>query len=320
LLQAVCFPLVWIDVRMTALLRLAMAIAWACLAFSHSASATSPRVVVSIKPIHSLAAALLDGIAEPELLVDGPQSPHSFAMRPSQSRALRQADLVVWVGPELEGFLVKTVSVLPESARVVSLLSETPGLERLHWNEADDDHNHNHSVHSGEETFDPHIWLSPKNARAIAAYLADEFRSYTDSPKLDANAKALDHRLAELDRALVRQLAPVKSLPFVVLHPAYNYLVHAYGLTQAGVVALNPEHGASAGHLAELRTTIAKSKAVCIFSEPQFGAKSVQALASSAGLRVGILDPLGAEIAPGPEAYAAILQSIADALAGCLGP
>ena len=295
-----------------------VALAW-CLGFG-SAMAAPPLVVVSIKPIHSLAASLLEGIAEPLLLVDGAQSPHSFAMRPSSSRALNNADVVVWIGPELVGFLAKSVSVLPDQVRVVSLLHDTPGLERLHLDEDDHDAAHDHHNHgaAGEEDLDPHIWLSPANARAIAAHLADMFSAFGNADRLSANAEALDRQLAELDRTIAQQLAAVSERPFVVLHPAYNYWVKAYGLQQAGVISPNPEQGASASHIADLRQSIAKQSAFCIFAEPQFGNRKVQALAQQLNLRAGILDPLGADIAAGPKAYLAILGAMAAALSDCL--
>ncbi len=304
---------------MTWFLRLALAITMTLPALWHATAAPPLRVVVSIKPIHSLAAALLDGIAQPNLLVDGAQSPHSFALRPSQARALRDADVVIWVGPELEGFLAKSVTVLPDRVRVVGLLHETPGLERLHRDEHDHDHDHKQAVSRGHEAFDPHMWLSPQNARAIAAHLTEVLGSYTDSPRLGQNAAVLDRALGDLDRELRQKLTPVRSRPFVVMHPAYNYLVRSYGLNQIGIFAANPEQGASAGHLSDLRNAIAKAKAVCVFAEPQFGTKAIGALAAGAGLRSGLLDPLGADIAAGPGAYSVILQTLANAMVGCLG-
>jgi zinc transport system substrate-binding protein len=297
---------------------LSLAIAW-CFGYS-AAIAAPPRVVVSIKPIHSLAASLLQGIAEPLLLVDGAQSPHSFAMRPSASRALQQADVVVWIGPELEGFLAKSLSVLPERVRVVSLLHDAPELERLHLDDDGHDKVHDHHHGAEEHSFDPHIWLSLANARAIAAHLTVVFRTFGSTDRLEANAVALDRQLAELDRTIAQQLAAVRVHPFVVLHPAYNYWVKAYDLQQAGVISANPEQGASAGQMANLRDRIAQQKAVCIFAEPQFGNRKVQALAQQLNLRAGILDPLGADIPAGPMAYSAIVSAMATALAECLNP
>jgi zinc transport system substrate-binding protein len=305
--------------------------------------AEAVRVVVSIKPLHSLAAALLDGIAKPSLLLDGAASPHAHALKPSERRTLQQADVVVWVGPSLEGFLVKPLSVLPENVRVVALLDGTPGLTRLplgadghdhHGHEHDhqdndhhhDDHGHNkapHDYHDGGdhpagEPADPHVWLSPANARAIAAHLAEILTPFGNVERLAANAERLDRQLADLEQEVAATLAPVQAVPFVVFHPAYNYFVDAFGLTQAGAIALSPEQGASARHLSELRDVMAESGAVCAFREPQFSGRSVAGLVRDTGLRVAVLDPLGVDVPAGPAAYGTILRNLAASFTQCL--
>ncbi len=91
---------------------------------------SAPRVVVTIKPIHSLAAAILEGVAEPKLLLDGAASPHSYALKPSDAQALSEADAVVFVSKNLEVFLERAVAALPARARIVEL-EQTPGLRLL---------------------------------------------------------------------------------------------------------------------------------------------------------------------------------------------
>lgn len=308
------------------------------IAFTATARSEEPRVVVSIKPIHALAAALLDGVAEPVLLLDGASSPHSYALRPSERRALQEADAVIWVGPELESFLVKPLSLLPEGVRIVGLLADTQGLERLalddegsghgheaHGHERHDHghaHDHNHDHAHGDEakaTNDPHIWLSPANARAIARHLATVLAPWVPEDRLARNAAALDQRLTELEASLADKLAPVQDRPFVVFHPAYGYFVKAFGLHQAGTITTAPEHGAGARHLSNLREKIAETGAVCAFREPQFAESTVEGLTRDTGLRLGVLDPLGADVPSGPGAYEAILRNLADAFADCLG-
>jgi zinc transport system substrate-binding protein len=292
------------------LLLAALLVAWVL-----PAAAEAPRVVVSIKPLHSLAAALLEGISQPVLLLDGAASPHAHAMRPSERRALQQADVVVWVGPELEAFLEKPLSVLPDQVRVVGLLRDVPDLHRLRLAE------HGHEGHgharAGEE-LDPHIWLSPGNARLIARHLTEIFATFGETERLAANAAALDQRLVVLQADMAERLAPMQARPFVVFHPAYNYLVEAFGLRQAGTLALSPDHSASARHVADLRQEITRSGAVCAFAEPQFADRSLAGLARGTGLRVAVLDPLGVDVPAGPGAYVGTLRQLADALATCL--
>jgi len=286
-----------------------------------TARSEEPRVVVSIKPVHALAAALLDGVAEPVLLLDGASSPHSYALRPSERRALQEADAVIWVGPELEGFLVKPLSVLPSDVRIVGLLADTPGLERLtldddHEHEGHD-HGHAHG-HEAKAADDPHIWLSPANARIIAGHLAKVLAPWAPADRLRQNAAALDQQLTELETSLAERLSPVQDRPFVVFHPAYGYFVKAFGLNQAGTITLSPEHGAGARHLSDLREKIAETGAVCAFREPQFAESTVAGLTRDTGLSLGVLDPLGSDVPPGPGAYEAIMRNLANAFVDCL--
>ena len=64
-------------------------------------------VVASIKPVHSLVASVMEGVGEPILLVKGTGSEHSYSLRPSEARALEQAEVVFWVGETMETFLIK---------------------------------------------------------------------------------------------------------------------------------------------------------------------------------------------------------------------
>lgn len=302
-------------------LALAIVIPWHALA-------EVPRVVVSIKPLHSIAAALLDGIAKPELILDGGSTPHSHAMRPSTQRMLHQADVIVWVGPELEGFLVKPLSVLSDRVRVVGLLDDTNGLHRLPLAPAEKDshghggHGHAHNGHAAHDelAYDPHIWLSPANARAMARRMATAFAPFANAETLKKNLAALDQELAALETTISAQLSPLRDRPFVVFHPAYNYFVEAFGLHQPGIVTISPELGTSARHLSHLREEIAEAGAVCVFREPQFSDRSIAALVRGTNLRAGVLDPLGVDISPGPKAYAEMLNALAASMADCLGP
>ena len=116
-----------------------------------AASADAPAVVVSIKPIHSLVAGIMQGVGQPALLVPGGASPHTWSMRPSDARALENADVVVWVGGGLESFLVQPLEALTAEAYVLEL-SRAEGITLLRhreggtWEEHED-----HGEHEGHE-------------------------------------------------------------------------------------------------------------------------------------------------------------------------
>lgn len=300
-----------------------------------------PKVVVSVKPVHSLVAGVLDGIGEAELLLSGGESPHSYALRPSQARALAAADLVFWVGPDLETFLTRALRSLSADARVVRL-SEAPGLELLPmrsggvWDAHDHDHGHGHGhghehasdshghakKHQQEGGSDPHLWLDPGNAQAIVAIALAELQKLfpEQRERLAANAAQLTERLAVLDAELGRQLAPVREMPFVVFHDAYQYLEQRYGLNAVGSISLNPERTPGAQRVREVQRLIRERGARCVFAEPQFTPRLVDTVMQGSGARLGVLDPLGAELVQGPDAYFALMTALGENLRACLDP
>ncbi|WP_305041363.1 zinc ABC transporter substrate-binding protein [Geoalkalibacter sp.] len=290
---------------------------------------SQPGVVVSIKPVHALVAGVLEGVAEPELLLSGGESPHSHALRPSQARARAEARLVFWVGPELETFLARPLRSLSGAARVVRLM-DAEGVELLParsggvWDSHDQAHGHAHGGHGHAEEHgaDPHLWLDPVNGRAIVAIALRESQALfpEQAELLAANAARLDARLRQLEAELAEQLAPVRAVPFVVFHDAYQYLEQRFGLNAAGSITLDPERVPGAQRVREVRELIRARDARCVFAEPQFTPRLVATVVEGSGARQGVLDPLGADLPPGPEAYFDLLSQLAANLRGCLEP
>ena len=267
--------------------------------------AGAPEVVVSVKPIHSIVAAVMAGVAAPWLVVGGSASPHDYALRPSDAMALSRADLVFWVGKDFELFLAKPIAALAGEARVVTLM-DIDGLTRL-------------ALGAGG-AFDPHIWLDPANARVIAVATADALSAADpdNRARYGANAGALAARLDALDGELRAALAPLSDLPYVVFHDAYGYFERRYSLAMTGAITVNPQHKPGAKRLRELRDRIRALGARCLFGEPQFAPALIDTLVEGSGARTGVLDPLGAALAPGPEAYFALMRGLAASLRACL--
>ena len=268
----------------------------------------APRAVVSIPPLHSLVAGVMQGLGAPHLLLRGGASPHGGSLRPSDARALRRADIVFWLGPELERFLQKSLAAQAGNARLTAL-AETPGLRRLSLPGA-----------QGEGRFDPHLWLDPANARvlvqAIAALLAEVDSGHAAAYR--GNAARLDARLVALDAELRARLAPVKEVPYLVFHDAYRYFETRYGLANAGAFTLNPEIAPGARRLTQLRRRIAEAGVACVFAEPQFPPALARAVTGGTPARLAELDPLGAALEPGPEAYFRMMRALANDLIACL--
>ena len=217
------------------------------LATGPSRAADAPVVVTSIKPIHSLVAAIMQGVGTPELIVGGAASPHTYSLKPSNARTLQNAKVIFWVGPGLEAFLQKPLESLGSDASIAEL-DDAPGLTKLKFREGgafephdDGDeaeaHDHDHAEAAGHDDhdhahgeFDTHLWLDPVNAKAMAAEIITTLVAADPANALtyQANAKTLDDKLDALDNELAATVAPVKDKPFIVFHDAYQYFEHRY--------------------------------------------------------------------------------------------
>lgn len=320
----------------TAATWIAAAVSWVLAAAAPSpAAADDLKVVATIKPVHSLVAAVLEGIARPALLIDSQASPHSYALRPSDARALTGADVVFRISGGLEPFTVKIAATLPKSVTLVDLAS-APGVALLDIRTGTTFETHDHGKaktggkydHHGHDDHDDHatggsdghIWLDPENAKAILRHVAAVLGQHrTDlKERLEANATAAIARLDALDAELRLALAPAKEKPFVVFHDAYQYFERRYGLAAAGSITLNPEVKPSARRLAAIRAKLAGLEAACVFAEPQFSPRIIDTVIEGTRAKFGTLDPLGSAIAAGPEHYPAMMRALTEAMVGCL--
>ncbi len=281
-------------------------------------SMAQPQVVASILPIHSLVAAVMQDVAEPELLMRGGSSPHDYSLRPSDVRTLNQAELVFWVGEELETVLARPLAQSP--ARAIALM-DNPGLELLPLREGGlweaHDHGHDHHHHGDE---DAHIWLEPRRAAVmveqIAAVLSEHAPVHAD--QYQHNAAETVSRLQALEAEIIETLAPIRTTPYIVFHDAYQYFEDRFNTMAVGSITLNPERRAGARRIIDIRQRIDDRGAACVFSEPQFEPALVNTLVNGTEARSGVLDPLGATLTPGPEAYFQLLTGLAEALRDCL--
>lgn len=283
----------------------------------------APRVVASIKPIHALVAAVMAGVGAPELIVQGGASVHTYTLRPTDAEHLHNAQLVFWVGPVMESFLVKPLAALSSHADIVEL-DRAPGVTALKarvggvWEKDADEP----ETGARAADIDGHLWLNPENAEAIARVAAARLAALdpANAARYAANAAALEQRLDALDAELTRRLAPVRGVPFVVFHDAYQYFDRRYGLDAIGSITVSPERQPGARRIAEIRAKVKQLGARCVFSEPQFPPTLVNTVIAGTKARTGVLDPEGASLPAGPDLYGALMHRLADSLVRCLGP
>ena len=300
------------------------------------------KVVTSIKPIHSLVSAVMEGVGEPSLLVKGAGSPHTYSLKPSQAKQLQEADLVFWMGHDLEAFLENSIESVATNAKSVSLM-DSHGLIKLefregaafedhgdhddhkkddHGHDDHDDHkkdDHGHDDHGHTET-DPHVWLDPVNAKALVHEIEEALieADPANASAYEANAETMMFRLDNLVAEIDAELQPVKGRGYVVFHDAYQYFENRFGVSAVGSITVSPEVLPGAERVAELREKVRNLDATCVFSEPQFEPKLVMTITENTNAGTGVLDPLGASIADGPELYFTLIRNMAKSLKDCL--
>jgi len=308
------------------------------------------KVVTSIKPIHSLASYLMDGIGKPELIVDGYGSPHGFSMKPSHAKMLQNADLIFWVGEDLENFLEKPLKSIAKKAEKIELI-EIKGLNVLKFRERNifDEHDHGHDDHGKKEDdhddhghddhgkkeehddhddhdgheghahgeFDPHIWLDTMNAKAMLNEMAEHL--IENDPKNEAKYKSnLDKALKDIDKLTIEVMTELNnSVSSIVFHDAYQYFEKRFNVNVLGAFTVNTDVMPGAEQLAEIREIIEHDKVACVFSEPQFNPDIINAVAKDMKIKTGVLDPLGATLDSGKDLYFKLIRNMSASFKGC---
>ena len=183
-----------------------------------------------------------------------------------------------------------------------------------------DDHGHKDHAHSADET-DPHIWLSPDNAKAMLHYIAHVLGELDPHHKaeFDQNADQAASRIDQLIASIKADLDPVKEGEFIVFHDAYHYFEDRFGLQAAGAISLSPERMPGAQRVAEIRALLQDDHIRCVFTEPQFEPRIVTTILEGTNRKSVEIDPLGAAVSSGPEMYFALLEAMRTSFLNCLG-
>ncbi|MEO9654484.1 zinc ABC transporter substrate-binding protein ZnuA [Marinomonas sp.] len=304
-----------------------------------------PLVVTSVTPVSMIVAAITGDKADIEQIVSNSASPHDYALRPSDLRKISQADAVVWVGESLENFLEKPLVNANKAEDSIEWLALEGTVQRRYGEEDEhhDDHDEHHDDHDHDEHHDehdhdehhdehgheghdhsgvdPHVWLSPVNAKVLAQAVAQRLvKIDSDNAEYyETNLSAFLQKLDQQDTQLAAKLSKVKQVPYIVFHDAYHYFEEHYGLNHAGEVTVSPERKPGAKKIAELRHEIEENNVQCVFSEPQFSPAIVKTLLSGSEVKTAQLDPLGSSVDIAPQAYFDFLEGLGDQFLSCLG-
>lgn len=271
------------------------------------------QLMASIKPLQLLVAALIEEGDSVSLLLAPGQSPHDYQLKPSDRFAMNEAELLVWMGPSLERFLTKPVSLLPPAKRL-SLLPEAEAIEEAGQHDEHDHHHHGEAIDD-----DPHRWLDPLQAIAMAEQISQQLVRLAPERQAQwqANFQAFAQSMQALNQQLQQQFS-TKPKPYMVLHDAYGHFEARYGIRRLAALSISPERPPGAKHIWQLKQRISKGEVVCVFREPQYQPKILNSLLAGSDVRVGVLDPLASAFSPSKKAFQAFLADFAKALSDCL--
>jgi len=252
---------------------------------------------------------------------------------------LEQADIIFWVGEDLENFLEKPLDTIAKKAEKIELL-EIKDIKKLKFRERnifeehegyddhghdakkeehddDDDHGHDakkekHDDHEGHShgEYDPHIWLDPINAKVILNEITEHLIE-NDSKNAATYKSNLAKAISGIDKLIIDVITETNTdLSYVVFHDAYQYYENRFNINILGAMTVNPDVIPGAEQIHEIHEVIEHDNVSCILSEPQFNPDIIKSIAKDTNVKIGVLDPLGANLKPGKDLYFDLIRNI----------
>lgn len=264
-------------------------------------------VLASIKPIQLIAQAITEGVSDVDVLLPAGVTPHDYALKPSDLKRVYAADMVLWLGAEIEPYLTKPMRMYGGEPLAVWHPEKDVKAAAEHH-----DHEHHHLYG------DPHLWFSPLEAMRVAKELTGRLvlLDQTNATRYQQNLQAFVKRLEVVDEEIKQQLAGGVG-HYLVAHDGYSYFEHQYGLQHVAVVSATPESKPGAKGLLKLRRTIINGEVDCLFVEPQTDARMVTLLVDGTDLQVYVMDPMAKDIEVSPKGYETFLVNTATQFRKC---
>lgn len=312
---------------------------------SYGAISSPPQVLVTVKPLHSLVAGIMEGVGEPILLLDGKTSPHHHQLKPSEEQKLNGAQIIIWVGDIYETSLKKRIDNLQDLAQIITV-SKLDGVELFPYrsfrydqgcktgiaeffsihphpcccesepdHQKTDHHDFNHESECNHEVSgkDGHLWLAPNNAKILVTQISKKLATLDlqHAPRYLANSKKIIKRLDDLTLELYQELKVIKGRPYITFHDFTQYFDRYFGTSCVGVVRVNPALTPSPKHIKDLQRQIENKNGDVLFVEPQFNDRLVRALAKDTSIKIAQLDYLGFGLDAGPDLYFEMMRRLA---------
>ncbi len=290
-----------------------------------SFAAEDLKILCSVKPVHGLVCMVKGDNTNVDYLIQDGICPHNYASKPSDIQKIKQANLIFFIDLEFESFLVKLLQTRAETKQIPLAKSSKIPLRTKrnsgHWES---------HLHTGEtmqscehhDELDYHVWLNPDHAIAMIKTITKSL-SDVDPANINRykkNAIAAIEIIRATDATVRQKLEHVQSTSFIVFHDSYQYFENHYGLNAVGSIEADANIPFSAQRLTEIREKIKNLKVKVAFREPNLSDKLLDVLTSGQTVKIGVLDPLGADIPAGADFYPRLLNNLADTIARLMKP
>ena len=282
------------------------------------------NIISSVKPIAFITQAISDGVTNTDILLPDGTSPHTYSLKPSDLAKIKTAELIIWVGEDLETFMPTVLKNIDKNKQIELMdIPTIKSLLRTSTNNHDQQKTHTHnndSDHDHHGEYDEHIWLSPKIANEIAQAVHDKLISiYPDKKDIfDENLNEFTVKLAETEQNIAKKLINVQNSGYFVFHDAYGYFESQFGLKNLGSFTINPAVQPGVQTVYAIKRELKEHQAVCVFREPQFSPAVIEKIVNGTDVRIGELNPLGTDITLSKNAYSQFLLKLTQQLLDCL--
>lgn len=268
-------------------------------------------VLASIRPLALVAQAVMGPQGRVQQLVPDGASSHDYVLRPSGRRALTRAEIILWVGPAHERFLIQALAASPATVITAQTL---PGM-RLHKQRRLD----GSAALAG--TVDAHLWLDPDNAVVVARALAEALgkRDPAHAAIYRRNAAILATQMAAFKARHAMRFQGLPTRSFIAYHDAYQYVEPVLGLNYRGSLVLSAEGKPSAKHFLLMSLRAKKEGISCFLGEPGFDEALARHMFNGRPANAVAVDELFIGVPFAVNGYEAGLTQMAEGIYRCLG-
>lgn len=279
----------------------------------------STDVLATLPPIHSLLYGVMKNIDEPQLLLDGTETPHNIQLRPSDAQLLEKTDMLLVTGLKAEAYLFPILESMGKDRPIVVETLNIPGLTLLPIIEGEGHEKKRKSVPEP----DMHIWMDPMNAIAITQYFMQELSTLMPkhAKQLRHNAKVQIDKLHALNKelkAMFTEYGEPRKAAYVAYHPSLQYFEKRYNIVPNPAAARTHHAGLRLSEAKGMRDLAKAGEIKCLFKEPQFSPRALETLAGEFNIPIKTIDPLGSAFPNDETLYFSMMRETAATVLGCL--